>query len=179
MGEALAATGMVRRYAKSYDEPDDFTCDVVWTDRLTGRCVLRYDGADPANTSPAYGAPSDADVFARKGLDILEEVEIGRCVVPVPPAEVERWARQKAATAEREAEEEAAEDLFDVLGAAADAFDWNRWRDGEERVLRPALEARGYTGVNFYMLEEDSFGPMIRGCVAHDADGKRVRFFYG
>ena len=54
-------------------------------------------------------------------------------------------------------------------------------KDRKERIEkeRPALEQRGFTNVCFGMLEEDSFGPLTRECVAVDPSGKTVRFFYG
>lgn len=173
------ATGLVRRYERRTDEPDEYTYDILYVDRLTGKVVMRYDGADPANTSAAYGASSDEDCFKAKGLDFHEEVEVGRCVVPVPPGEVERHQRAKAAREQREREEEEAQDLLSFLGDAASKFSFERWSEGEHDILSPALEARGYTQVRFYMLEEDSFGPLMRGCVALDPSGKRVRFYYG
>lgn len=177
---AKEAAGLVRRYVKSYDEPDDCTCDCIWTDRLTGKIVLSYDAADPANTSAAYGAPPDSDVFARMGLNIDEEVVIGQCVMPVPSGEVENHRRLKAMRAELDREEEEAQDLLSFLGdQATEGFTFDRYSDGESGILRPALEAKGYKSVAFYMVEQDSFGPLIRGCVADDPNGKRVRFYYG
>ncbi|CAN7173350.1 hypothetical protein [Brevundimonas sp. LjRoot202] len=170
---------MVRRYVRSTYEPDDYTYDIIWKDRLTGQTVFSYDGADPANTNPAYGGYSDAEAFERRGLDIHDEVELSRCVLPVAVSEVEACARQRAAREQREQEEAAARDLLSFLGPDADAFDFADWGKGESEMLRPALERRGFTGVGFYMGEQDSFGPLSRGCVATDPSGKRVRFYYG
>lgn len=71
---------MVRRYFRRYEDDEEFVCDAVWIDRTTGKEVLRYDAADPANTNPDYGAIPDADCFANKGLDINERVAISRCL---------------------------------------------------------------------------------------------------
>lgn len=65
--------GKVLRYESTYDESED--CDKVWVDRLTGREVLRYDAADPANTNSYYGARPDEEVFTRKGLDIYALID--------------------------------------------------------------------------------------------------------
>ena len=72
-----------------------------------------------------------------------------------------------------------ARDLLSFLGAEVSAFDFERYYEGERDLLTPALERRGFTGIAFYMIEQDSFGPLIRGCVATDPGGKRVRFNYG
>lgn len=69
----------VVRYRKMIDAPDDNTYDICYVDRKTGREVMRYDGADPANTNPEYGAISDEECFYNKGLDkeeMIEETEI-------------------------------------------------------------------------------------------------------
>lgn len=60
---------MIARYWKGWDDSD-----VVYVDRTTGLEVLRYDGGDPANTNPFYGATPDSEVFARKGLNIKETI---------------------------------------------------------------------------------------------------------
>lgn len=73
----------VARYWKGYDCPDEYTCDVVYIDRTTGNVVLRYDGADPANTRFDYGAIADCDRFARKGRNIKEVVPESECVVSI------------------------------------------------------------------------------------------------
>lgn len=183
---AIAAPALVRRYerrtsdSESYD--DACTFEIFYVDRLTGREVLRYDGADPANTNPAYGAEPDSEIFARKGLDLDEEVEVSRCVVPVPAHEARFHERMKQGLAEREAEEEAAWNVFDVIDEGAAErfrFDRDHWLSDEETVLAPALERAGYRDASFYMIEQDSFGPLIRGVVATDSEGKRVRFYYG
>jgi hypothetical protein len=169
----------VRRYVRSIDAPDATTYDIIWRDRLTGDRVLSYDGADPANTNPAYGGKSDEEYFEDRGLDIFAEIEASQSKLPVGSHEAEDWARAKAARERKRQEEEEAKDLLEFLGDAADAFDFDKYEDGEHDVLAPALEARGYTNVRFYMVEQDSFGPLIRGCVANDPSGKRVRFMYG
>lgn len=170
---------MVRRYERRTDAPDDCTFDIFYIDRLTGQEVMRYDGADPANTNPAYGACSDDEAMANRGYDLCEEVDVSKCVVRIPTGEPLRWAAEKARSADRKREEEEAQDLLEVLGDEAEAFDFSKWADGEQAILKPALEKLGYTNVGFYMAEQDSFGPLMRGCVARDTSGKRVRFFYG
>lgn len=77
----FAKDGMVPRFFKGTDCPDKYSCDVVYIDRKTGLEVLRYDGADPANTRFDYGASSDSDVLASKGLDIKEMIQPSECAV--------------------------------------------------------------------------------------------------
>lgn len=73
-----------------------------------------------------------------------------------------------------------ARELLNFLGDDDTAgFDFERYFQGEQEILKPALWRRGYTDVRFYMIESDSFGPLIRGCKAVDEDGKPVEFFYG
>jgi len=65
----------VRRYESTQDCSEDCMCDVVWIDRLTGNEVIRYDGADPANTNSYYGAIGDEEMFSRRGLDPYELID--------------------------------------------------------------------------------------------------------
>ena len=65
--------GKVLRYEYTYDEREDF--DKVWIDRLTGKEVLRYDAADPANTNSYYGARPDEESFVKRGLDIYALID--------------------------------------------------------------------------------------------------------
>lgn len=71
----------VPRYFQGLDCPDDTTADVVYIDRLTGKEVMRYDGADPANTRFDYGATPDAEIFKRRGLDIKEMIDPAKAVI--------------------------------------------------------------------------------------------------
>lgn len=68
-------TGKVMRYESVYDESEECMCDKVWIDRLTGKEVMRYDAADPANTNSYYGARPDEEGFVRRGLDIYELID--------------------------------------------------------------------------------------------------------
>lgn len=179
MADVTSAPSMIRRYVRSFDAPDETTYDIIWTDRLTGKVILCYDGADPANTNPAYGAKPDSDYLASHGHDINAEIEIGQSVIPVPKDEAERHAAGKQRKATREQEEAEALDLLQFLGAEVEVFDFEEYYEGERNLLQPGLEKRGYTNISFYMVEQDSFGPLIRGCVAKCHCGKRVRFWYG
>jgi hypothetical protein len=174
MSDTATAPAMIRRFVKSDYAPDDYTYDIIWTDRLTGRVVLSYDGADPA-----YGAKPDSDYLASCGHDINAEIEIGQSVIPVPAGEAEMHASMKERKALRDQEEAESLDLLEFLGTEVEAFDFEEYSAGERKLLKPALEKRGYTSISFYMIEQDSFGPLIRGCVANCHCGKRVRFAYG
>jgi len=59
------------------------------------------------------------------------------------------------------------------------AFNFGEWFRGEREILKPALERRGFTNISFYMVESDSFGPLIRGCRAMGPNGKQMGFYYG
>ena len=65
----------VMRYQSTYDESEDCMCDKVWIDRLTGKEVMRYDAADPANTNSYYGAQPDEASFVRRGLNYYEVID--------------------------------------------------------------------------------------------------------
>lgn len=69
------------------------------------------------------------------------------------------------------------EDLYEVISFAG--FDWNKYRQGEEDILKVRLERKGFTGIVFKMGEQDSFGPLTRICLCFDSEGKRRRFIYG
>ena len=75
--------GKVMRYESVYDESEDLMCDKVWIDRLTGREVMRYDAADPANTNSYYGARPDEESFVRRGLDFYAVID-AKDVKPLP-----------------------------------------------------------------------------------------------
>lgn len=53
---------------------EDTVCDVYYIDRLTGKEVLRYDAADPANTNPHYGAESDYWKMHKRGYDLEQRI---------------------------------------------------------------------------------------------------------
>ncbi len=67
--------GKVMRYEYVYDRSEEFMCDKVWIDRLTGGEVMRYDAADPANTNSYYGARPDEEFFIRRRLDIYAQID--------------------------------------------------------------------------------------------------------
>ena len=66
-----------------YDQSEEFMCDKVWIDRLTGKEVMRYDAADPANTNSYYGARPDEECFVRRGLDYYELIAADKAM-PLP-----------------------------------------------------------------------------------------------
>lgn len=67
--------GKVMRYEFVYDQSEDLMCDKVWIDRFTGKEVLRYDAADPANTNSYYGARPDEESFVHLGLDFYMVID--------------------------------------------------------------------------------------------------------
>lgn len=57
----FAEDGKIAKYLKFVDygyDGDEY--NVVYVDRTTGQQALKYDGADPANTNPFYGAQPDS-----------------------------------------------------------------------------------------------------------------------
>lgn len=183
---------LVSRFVWSIDEYEGYygeEADQICVDRLTGQEVVRYDLGDPANYAASHGGWSKDEYLLNKGLIPDEEIDISQSVVEVSPAEVKWHAERKAGQAQREKEEAEAIDLLDFLPDlptdAASGFCENdgrkgkTWQDWEEDIARPALEAAGFTSVSFYMMEEDSFGPLMRGVRVEDVDGNVRRLFYG
>lgn len=180
MSENTQTSQVVLRYVRKIDAPDDCTYDIYYIDRTTGKEVMRYDGADPANTKASYGAITDEEAFQNKSLNINEEVDIKFCVTPVSQFDVTLLIQQKELKEQEEKEIGKSQDLFDFLDREEiDHFDFEDWYAGEKSIFRPALEKRGYTNISFSMGEEDSFGPLIRLIRCQDTDGKWVRFYYG
>ena len=160
------------------DEYYDY--DKICTDRKTGNIVVRYDMGDPANYAKSHGGWTYDEWLTNKGLNPDEEITLEECKVPVDPNEAVRYANKKDRKERIEKERDEANDLFTFLDAIETVnFRFENYLDGEDKLLRPALEQRGFTNVCFGMLEEDSFGPLTRECVAVDPSGKTVRFFYG
>lgn len=167
---------MIPRYVWSIDDANE---EEVCTDRLTGQEVARYDMGDPANYAKSHGGRSKREWLEGRGIYPDAEIAVGESIVRVPAGEAERHAAAKARRAKRESEEAAARELMVFLGDDAVAFDFGAYSEGEDKILQPALEKRGFKDIGFYMVEQDSFGPLIRGCRATDPDGNTVRFFYG
>lgn len=42
-------------------------------------------------------------------------------------------------------------------------FDFGRYWEGEQELIKPALQDKGYEVGSFWSVERDSFGPLIRG----------------
>lgn len=62
------------------------------------------------------------------------------------------------------------------IGIDMSQFSYNprTYRDEEETIIKPQLEAKGYTGITFSMGESDSFGPLSRKVHTDQED-----FWYG
>jgi hypothetical protein len=70
-------------------------------------------------------------------------------------------------------------DLYSVLPSDKwEGFSYADYRNGEQKILKPALEKLGYYNIAFYMGEQDSFGPLSRVVFAYK-DGVRFTFIYG
>lgn len=189
--ERPAATALteavVGRYARRIcDNEDD--CDVIWRDRKTGAVVIHYDGGDPAEWDPKRGGMSDTDRMKSLGLDPNAEIRVSESMLPVTQYDVDNWAftknarlRREALRSQREVEEAAALDLWDVLNPKdLGGFSFDNYSRGEIDIFTPLLAALGYMDARFYNVESDSFGPLIRGCEAMDViRNRKVRFFYG
>lgn len=42
-------------------------------------------------------------------------------------------------------------------------FNFSDYRKGEQTIISPQLEKLGYFDIEFFNIEADSFGPLIRG----------------
>jgi hypothetical protein len=69
------------------------------------------------------------------------------------------------------------EDLMGVISFKGYVF--GLWYKHEEEILRPRLEAKGYSQIVFEMGKSDSFGPLTRICRCVDSEGDRQYFIYG
>lgn len=70
-------------------------------------------------------------------------------------------------------------DLFEFLGPVVTKdFNYEHYAIEEQRRLKPALNRRGYTNVEFSMGEQDLFGPPSRICTAM-IHGRKMFFCYG
>lgn len=178
-----APSEMVTRYYRTVDADNDIY-DIVFMDRLTGKEVMRYDGVDPANRPPL--GPSDEECFIRKGLDREEEIRAEQSLLPVSQIDVQLLASRKQRLS-REAAENARglafvealpeKSLLHYLGITE--FDPDAYREFERNVLVPALSLKGFHDIGFYMIEEDSFGPLVRGIVCtYITDRQVYRFSY-
>lgn len=87
----FAEGGKIAKYLKFVDYGYDGTeYNVVYIDRTTGKQALKYDGVDPANTNPFYGAEPDShyipdikamiDPLKQKVSD--DEIKKGYCLEP-------------------------------------------------------------------------------------------------
>jgi hypothetical protein len=179
---------MINRYVKRNSvrhEDDQDDIDIFWVDRVTGREMVRWDGGDPAN-GPARGGYSDRDWLINAGGDPDEEVPIDRCKDPVTSGDVWAWQMQKSLQAERKEEYRRGEELladydnsiFTYLGLDAVEFSFRSYAEDEKRIIKPAMEAKGFTMVAFFMGEQDSFGPLSRGIRAVREE-KGYVFYYG
>lgn len=173
-----APNALVRRYHKTTDEPDEYTYDIVYTDRTTGREVMRYDGADPAN-----GVTTDEDVFADKGRDINELVRVDQCVTKVTEYDVRAALSYEQRKLEREQAFERGSALLGdqclLRWLGIEYFSFEDYYAEEQAKVKPALESKGYSNIAFVDGERDSFGPLSRVVVFRDAANQAYRVCYG
>ncbi len=61
-----------------------------------------------------------------------------------------------------------------------DGFDFGRYYEGEREILTPRLIAAGYSVLNqFYTIDGDDFGPLVRGVKLRSPSGEEFVAFYG
>jgi hypothetical protein len=60
-----------------------------------------------------------------------------------------------------------------------EGFRFLRYQLHEQTLLKPQLEAQGFTGVCFGMGEADDYGPLCRIASCRDQDGNKRMFYYG
>lgn len=68
-------------------------------------------------------------------------------------------------------------ELSDIV--SFEGFSFADYWNGEQNILKPQLEALGYTDIRFSTAEGDSFGPLIRVCRCIDPEGNPRKYFYG
>jgi hypothetical protein len=73
-------------------------------------------------------------------------------------------------------EEEEYPNLEDEI--SFEGFDFAEYVEHEQIILKPRMEAKGYSSIVFAMGEEDELGPLIRLVQCVDADGNDKVFMY-
>lgn len=73
-------------------------------------------------------------------------------------------------------DEEEYQNLEDEI--SFEGFDFAEYLEHEQVILKPRMEAKGYSSIVFAMLEEDEFGPLIRVVQCVDAEGNDRTFTY-
>lgn len=70
------------------------------------------------------------------------------------------------------------QDLYDVI--SLEGFDYDEYWKGEEEIITPRLQEKGYENISFHDGERDSFGPLTRIVKATVGfSGPEVEFIYG
>lgn len=73
-------------------------------------------------------------------------------------------------------------DLGEVLAPQyfnhPDCFDSTHYARWERNIAEPALKEAGYEVLQWFSIDEDSFGPLVRGCLLRK-DHLSEAFFYG
>lgn len=69
-------------------------------------------------------------------------------------------------------------DAFPDLPTEGNHYCGREYWKWESDVAKPAIEAAGFTDIHFFSVEEDSFGPLIRGVTAIK-NGIRHEWEYG
>lgn len=59
-----------------------------------------------------------------------------------------------------------------------EGFDFEEYVEHEQIILKPRMEAKGYSNIVFAMEEEDEFGPLVRRVQCVDAEGNDKTFTY-
>ena len=67
-------------------------------------------------------------------------------------------------------------DILDELEITG--FSFSRYYAEEKEKIKPKLEGLGYDSVEFWTIEGDSFGPLVRG-VRAKKDGQIHQWSYG
>lgn len=68
-------------------------------------------------------------------------------------------------------------ELYDHIDMTG--FDYGKYREHEQSILKPRLEEKGFTDIKFIPGETDSFGPLSRGVRMTNKDGNRGTAWYG
>ena len=68
-------------------------------------------------------------------------------------------------------------DLGDIISFKG--FSFVKYSEGERNILKPQLEALGYSDIKFYNLDADSFGPLVRGVSMKNKEGQLITSCYG
>lgn len=169
--------GYIQRYVQITDEDRE---ELYILDRLTDTQVIVYDLGDPADWDPRYGGVPILERAEEMGYSKHEEILYSQAESEVCISAIGHWKIKKEIYERQNKLEEETLDLEKFLPDIWDKFSFDRYHEGEQGIIKPALEKMGFKNIRFSMGEQDSFGPLSRIVVAFNTKTQKLQqFIYG